>query len=45
MAESLIEEREEEEEENIPEKDRKVFINHVDLFHGKNIARVSKFDF
>ena len=31
---------EEQEEEAIPEKPKKVFINHVDTFHGKHIARV-----
>ena len=32
---------EEQQEEAIPEKPKKVFINHVDTFHGKHIARVS----
>lgn len=29
------------EEEALPQKPRKIFINHVDSYHGKNIARVS----
>jgi hypothetical protein len=29
------------EEEAVPEKPKKIFINHVDSYHGKNIARVS----
>jgi hypothetical protein len=46
MAESILEEHEEEEveEETIQDNFKKVFINHVDLYHGKNIARVSRFD-
>ncbi len=28
-------------EEAIPEKPKKIFINHIDTYHGKNIARVS----
>jgi hypothetical protein len=31
------------EEEPVPEKPRKIFINHIDSYHGKNIARVSNF--
>ncbi len=51
MAESLSEERIEEEEEELHEdeevpsdKDKKIFINYVDSYHGKHIARVSVFD-
>lgn len=29
------------EEEAVPEKPKKFFINHIDSYHGKNIARVS----
>jgi hypothetical protein len=29
------------EEEIVPDKPKKIFINHLDTFHGKNIARVS----
>jgi len=28
------------EEEIVPEKPKKIFINHVDSYHGKHIARV-----
>jgi hypothetical protein len=35
------EEHREEEEEALPEKPKKIFINHVDSYHGKHIARVS----
>ena len=28
-------------EEPVPEKPKKIFINHIDTYHGKNIARVS----
>ena len=28
------------EEEAVPEKPKKIFINHIDSYHGKNIARV-----
>jgi hypothetical protein len=32
------------EEEQLNEKtDRRIFINQVDSYHGKNIARVSEF--
>jgi hypothetical protein len=31
------------EEEAVPEKPKKIFINHIDSYHGKNIARVSNF--
>ncbi len=34
---------EEEEEEDIDERDKRIFINHVDSYHGKHIARVSEF--
>ncbi|CAF1386022.1 unnamed protein product [Adineta steineri] len=27
-------------EEPVPEKPKKIFINHVDTYHGKNIARI-----
>jgi hypothetical protein len=36
------EQRNEEDEEVEPVKEKKVFINHLDSYHGKNIARVSK---
>jgi hypothetical protein len=29
-------------DENVEEKDKKVFINHIDSYHGKHIARVSQ---
>ena len=32
------------EEEAVPQKPKKIFINHIDSYHGKNIARVSHFD-
>jgi hypothetical protein len=32
------------EEDAVPEKPKKVFINHIDTYHGKNIARVSNFN-
>jgi hypothetical protein len=32
------------EEEPVPDKPKKIFINHIDTFHGKNIARVSGFE-
>lgn len=28
------------EQEEIDEKDRRIFINHIDSYQGKNIARV-----
>ncbi len=32
------------EEEAVPDKPKKFFINHIDSYHGKNIARVSDFN-
>lgn len=32
------------EEEAVPEKPKKIFINHIDSYHGKNVARVSDFN-
>jgi hypothetical protein len=32
------------EEEAVPEKPKKLFINHIDSYHGKNIARVSVYE-
>lgn len=36
---------EQKEEEALPERIKKIFINHVDSFHGKHIARVSSLFF
>jgi hypothetical protein len=41
--ERIDEEQLKEEDEGISEKDKKIFINQVDSYHGKNIARVSEF--
>jgi len=41
--EKHIEDEELNEETGISERDKRIFINQVDLYHGKNIARVSKF--
>ncbi len=44
MANTSDEQRiEEEEDEGIDEKDKRIFINQVDSYHGKHIARVSEF--
>ena len=43
MADDLDDEQlgeEQKEEEATPERVKKIFINHVDTFHGKHIARV-----
>jgi len=32
------------EEEAVPEKPKRIFINHIDSYQGKNIARVSDFN-
>ena len=39
--EDQIGEEQVKEEEAVPEKPKKIFINHIDTYHGKNIARVS----
>lgn len=50
MARSRVGERIEEEETLVDEDDissektKRIFINHVDLYHGKHIARVSRFN-
>lgn len=31
------------EEETVPDKPKKIFINHIDSYQGKNIARVNNF--
>jgi len=36
--------KEEGEEDDISEKEKKIFINYVDSFQGKNIARVSSWN-
>ena len=36
-----IDEKEHKEEEQISEQEKRIFINHIDSYHGKNIARVS----
>ena len=44
MADDIEDEQsgeEQKEEEALPERLKKIFINHVDSFHGKHIARVS----
>jgi hypothetical protein len=41
--EERIEEEEFNEEETNSEKDKRIFINHIDSYHGKHIARVSRF--
>ena len=44
MANDSDEEHLEDEQQNeniLGDKERKIFFNHVDSFHGKNIARVS----
>jgi len=41
--EEHIEDEELNEEIGISERDKRIFINQVDSYHGKNIARVSEF--
>ena len=46
--EEEVHEKEEEQQQQVIEikleNDKRVFVNHVDLFHGKYIARVRQFD-